>query len=402
MDHHEEATQLATLGDQQNPLVRLQEARRLGVDLGLAIMMDPVLAKQVRETARDMSKAVGFVPKHCIDRPEVCTAIISRSLVWNLDPWAVAQCTYQPVEGGRVAYEAKLVQAIMEQSGRLAGPIGREYRGDWLKIAGRFVMKTGQSGKQYQARNWTDEDEGGLGVIVSARVKGETEPRSVELDLRQCWPRNSTLWATDPRTQIYYRALRMLANVAMPSVLMGVPFQGETDEDDETPVGRSSRAREINPEARARAEAHSADTPEEGIDLSDAHGEIYVIPPGELEHRCREWVTSATDEELEALGEANPNSPTMLDAVHREWTKRQAKREEQQQKPAEDPLHLFGPKVGAVSFLAMLRKGIEQQPVGEQRQRLWAIYEPRAKEAEAKVQAGDYAAIQASVEDDGR
>ena len=80
-----------------------------------------VLFARVQKIAEVISRAQGFVPEHCLSNTEVCFAIATRALVWSSDPFAVCQSTYQPVEGGKVAYEAKLVQAILNNSGRLTG-----------------------------------------------------------------------------------------------------------------------------------------------------------------------------------------------------------------------------------------------------------------------------------------
>ncbi|KKK50975.1 hypothetical protein LCGC14_3119640, partial [marine sediment metagenome] len=59
------------------------------------------------------------------------------------------------------------------------------------------------------------------------QIVGEPEEREWSFDLVQAFPRNSTLWATDPKTQICYTAVRRFANVAAPGILMGVPFDRE-------------------------------------------------------------------------------------------------------------------------------------------------------------------------------
>ena len=111
---------------QPTALERLQEVVGRGMSPALAIMLDPGLFEQTQAIADIMSKAQGFTPSHLIGKREACFAVTTRALVWQLDPFAVAQATYQPAEGAKVAYEAKLVQAIIEQSGRLQGGVERE------------------------------------------------------------------------------------------------------------------------------------------------------------------------------------------------------------------------------------------------------------------------------------
>lgn len=348
-------------------LARLQDAVEGGMSPALAIMLDESLFAQVQRIAGIMAKAEGFVPKHCIGKTEVCFAITTRSLVWKLDPFAVAQATYQPVEGGKVAYEGKLVQAILEQSGRLDGQIIPTYRGDWSKVQGKFRMQRSEkSGKMYAVAAYSEADEAGLGVVVSAQVKGETKPRSVELDLRQCHPRNSTLWATDPQTQIYYRAIRMLGNVAMPGVLMGVPFIDDLADDDDT---RARRARDVTP--GASAEARSSAPPPDDVVLVDPDGEERAFAPGEVEAVVRTWCAECTDEQLGCLVENNPDSDLIGEAVSHE-RERRADRKTQDN----DPLHTKG--LTAKQALEVLDTAIRGADRADA-DRLWHCYRDRVR-----------------------
>lgn len=288
---------------QPTALERLQEVVGRGMSPALAIMLDPGLFEQTQAIAEIMSKAQGFTPGHLIGKREACFAVTTRALVWQLDPFAVAQATYQPAEGAKVAYEAKLVQAIIEQSGRLVAGVEREYYGDWNRIRGKFVTKTSDRGKKYQAAAWQEADEEGLGVIVRAKIKGEDEKREIKLDLRQAHPRNSTLWATDPATQLYYRAVRMFGNVACPSLLMGVPFRGEEPIDepelrDVTPAAQTAQNR--------AAERRAAMDELETIEVTDAYGAVANIMPGEVEAWARSQLDGATPEQVEELAVNNP------------------------------------------------------------------------------------------------
>lgn len=193
----------------------------------LQIMLDDKLFERVKLVAKYMAAAEGFTPKHLINKTEACFAVVTRSLTWKLDPFAVAQSTYSPAPG-KVGFEGKLCQAIIENSGKVEGGVKYEPFGDWTKVHGKFEIITNAEGKKYPKATYTDKDEIGLGVIAKAQVRGEKEKREFKIDLRQAFPRNSTLWATDPFTQLCYRAARGLGNIAMPGIFMGVPFEGET------------------------------------------------------------------------------------------------------------------------------------------------------------------------------
>jgi hypothetical protein len=79
-------------------------------------------------------------------------------------------------------------------------------------------------------QDWKDEDEIGLGVIVRAQVRGEDKQREFTMMLRECFPRNSTLWPIRPSQQICYTAVRAFANIAAPGIFMGVPFSTDLEE----------------------------------------------------------------------------------------------------------------------------------------------------------------------------
>ncbi|HEX7049863.1 MAG TPA: recombinase RecT [Longimicrobiales bacterium] len=215
--------------------------------LAMRIWFDDRLFDRARIIAKYISEAQGFTPPHLVGKPQACFAVVVRALTWRLDPYAVAMATYQ-TPGGRVGFEGKLCQAIIENSGKLDGPLKFEYYGDWSRVLGKFKIVDGGKGR-YPAPTWTDADAAGLGIKVTGHIKGELDPRELTLDLVQCHPRNSTLWATDPKTQIHYTAVRRFGSAAVPSLFMGVPFDWE----DAPPIG-PERAIDVTPRRPRRAD----------------------------------------------------------------------------------------------------------------------------------------------------
>jgi hypothetical protein len=213
----------------------------------LQIMLDPNLFEKAKLIAKYMADARGFTPRHLLGCPEACFAVVVRSMTWKLDPFSVAASTYQLPGSGQVGYEGKLCQAILENSGQLTGGVKFEHYGPWDNVQGKWERKRSQKGNEYASPTWTDKDAIGCGVIVSAQIMGEAEPRTLRFDLTQAFPRNSTLWATDPKTQICYTAVRRFASVAAPGVFMGVPF--DRDEAMSYHVG-PDHAKDITPPAR--------------------------------------------------------------------------------------------------------------------------------------------------------
>jgi hypothetical protein len=200
-----------------------------GMAAGLALLFNDRLYERCKDVARIMAGAKGITPAHLIGNSEACFSIVQMSITWKLTPVMVAASTYQ-TPGGKIGYEGKLVQAILENSGQLVGNVKYEMKGDWGKVRNKFKEATSTKGNKYHVANWKPEDEADLGVIASAQVKGEVEPRSTDvIYLNSCWPRNSTLWALRPEQQIKYLAARVLANTVMPGIFMGIPFDGDID-----------------------------------------------------------------------------------------------------------------------------------------------------------------------------
>lgn len=192
----------------------------------LQMMLDDKMFDRAKAIAKYLALAEGFVPKNLIGKPEACFAVVDLAITWKLSPYAVARTCYQ-TPNGQVGFYGVLCQAILENSGMLEGPVRFEHFGEWGKLVGKFKKAVSAKGHEYPVATWTPQDETGLGVEVSAQVKGERDRRTFRFELVQAFPRNSTLWATDPRTQLCYTAVRRFANVAAPGLFMGVPFDRE-------------------------------------------------------------------------------------------------------------------------------------------------------------------------------
>ncbi|EDC4056817.1 recombinase RecT, partial [Salmonella enterica subsp. enterica serovar Java] len=108
-----------------------------------------------------------------------------------------------------------------------------EWFGTWENIVGRFVEKTSTKGNKYIVPSWSLADEKGVGVRAYATLKGESEPRELILMLSQAQVRNSTLWASDPRQQLAYLAVKRWARLYCPDVILGVYTPDELEERNE-------------------------------------------------------------------------------------------------------------------------------------------------------------------------
>jgi hypothetical protein len=238
-----------------------------GLPPSMQILLNEGLYDRIKQLSVLMSKAQGMTPAHLLGKGEACFSIINMALDWKLSWHFVARHTYQ-TPSGSIGFDGALVQAILERSGQFVGGPSLEYRGNWESLNGKFEVKQGQRGGSFAVPTWASKDAVGLGIIVRWKVRGEEVPRvwpsdSTPFWLTQCFPLNSPLWATDPKTQIAYLAIRRFANLTSPGILGGAAF------DDDALLDASDRAIDVSEPRRADfAQQPTDDRPElEVVDL---------------------------------------------------------------------------------------------------------------------------------------
>lgn len=202
------------------------------------MVLDYQAMSQMSNLADMMANGRATVPQHLQGNPADCMAVIMQAAQWRMNPFAVAQKTH--VVSGTLGYEAQLVNAVVCSSTKVKDSFHYEWFGEWTKVIGNFATRKNQNGKEYQVPAWTAADEKGLGIRVWATLKGENEPRIIELLLSQAQVRNSTLWASDPKQQLAYLAVKRWARLYAPDVILGVY---SSDELQEQPLSE----RELNP-----------------------------------------------------------------------------------------------------------------------------------------------------------
>jgi hypothetical protein len=212
---------------------------------GMLDLFDPPTFQAAYQMSTMMSKAVGFMPAELINNPGACMGALCLSHSWGMNPFMVGQCLASV--HGKLMPEGKLIHAAIDNSPMLDSRLKFDFYGDWSKVQGNFRMieskgKTDESGraKTFPAPAWRDEDEKGCGVKITGNIKGEKEPAVLNVDLRACHPRNSTLWATDPQQQIIYAGVRKWARRCLPQIMLGVyspEEMAETGEVSLTPNG---------------------------------------------------------------------------------------------------------------------------------------------------------------------
>lgn len=191
-----------------------------------------------------MSGGVATLPKHLQGNKSDCFAVALQAIKWGMDPFSVAQKTH--LINGVLGYEAQLVNAVIISSSKIVDrAFHLDFFGDWTRVIGKFKEVTGNAGKPYKVPAWTSKDEEGLGIRIWATLRGESEPRELELLLTQAQVRNSTLWASDPKQQLAYLAQKRWARLYCPDVILGVYTPDELEE--------SRPMRDINPAPKKEA-----------------------------------------------------------------------------------------------------------------------------------------------------
>lgn len=199
----------------------------------VSILTNGELFNRLRTLSEVMANSGNFVPAHFRGKPDSCMAVVMQAARWGMDPFAVAQKTFIVGDSGVLGYEAQLVNAVVNSMAPTKDRIHFEWFGSWENIVGRFVEKTSTKGNKYIAPGWSLADEKGVGVRAFATLKGESEPRELILMLSQAQVRNSTLWASDPRQQLAYLAVKRWARLYCPDVILGVYTADEIEEREE-------------------------------------------------------------------------------------------------------------------------------------------------------------------------
>lgn len=183
----------------------------------LDIMMNETVMVRIESMAARMATSKITTPKHLQGNEGDCMAIIMQAMQWGMNPYAVAQKTH--LVNGTLGYEAQLVNAVITARAPVKERLHFEWYGDWSKVNGK------------------DDKSPTLGVRVSATLRGENEPRVIDISMAQVGPvRNSPLWTADPRQQIAYLATKRWARLYCPDVILGVYTPDEVIEREELDV----------------------------------------------------------------------------------------------------------------------------------------------------------------------
>lgn len=184
---------------------------------------------QVLEFSKLMAVSKQAVPKHLRGEPGACMAITLQALNWRMDPFAVANKSY--MVNDRIAYEAQLVHAVVEQRAPIKGRI------------------TGKIEGQGPTRKWR----------LSATTNDGATIDYEGPEISTITTKNSPLWKADPDQQLWYYSVRAMCRRHFPDVILGVY---EKEEMENAPMIRDVTPKEPGGFAKLATQARQNASPE--------------------------------------------------------------------------------------------------------------------------------------------
>lgn len=205
---------------------------------------DDATFEKVMRMAEILSKSSLSIPKELKGNVGDCAAVVIQAMLWGINCFAAAQCCH--VINGKLGYEAKLINAVVMNSGAIVGSFKYEYRGE---------------GQSLQCR-------------VGAVLRGEKEITWNEwYGVSDALVKNSPLWKSNPAMQLGYVQVKFWVRAFTPGALLGIYTVDELV--DAEPV--------LVPPAAPRGPQRRSETAPEATAASTteppAQGPVRDIPP---------------------------------------------------------------------------------------------------------------------------
>lgn len=204
--------------------------RLLQGDYSPRYMLEGDSMDKMMRLAEQMATSKLSVPEYLRGNIGDCLAIVTQAMLWNMNPFAVAQKTH--IVSGRLGYEAQLVHAVLQNSGSVQGAPVYEYEGN---------------GENLKCR-------------VGFKLRNELEVTMGEwLSLSQVQVRNSPLWKTNPKQQLGYLQVKNWARAFCPGAILGV-YSADELEDAAGPGASDAPPAPKGPQRRSAAAPAPATT----------------------------------------------------------------------------------------------------------------------------------------------
>lgn len=230
------------------------------------------------EVAKLMAASGQAVPKHLRANPGMCLSVAMVAYPNGFNPWQLATDTY--VVNDILAYGAKAISAMVNNSSRMEGRLHYEWSGTWPKRV----------------------------ITVSGKIKGDPRPKELEVKAETITVRNSPLWKQQPDQQLAYWATRAWARIYMAEVIMGLIDADEALEAQQTASGAYVVADNAPPRpTRDGATVQDLEPePAHEFEFTDTDGAVEDLAAEEFVARFAAAMNEASDRHiLEGLWESN-------------------------------------------------------------------------------------------------
>lgn len=254
-------------------------------DSQLSNLLDTARFEHMHRIAVAMARA-SLIPAHlrgesAEETAANCFLVVNQALRWGLDPFIIAPETY--VVGGKLAYQGKLIAAVVNSRAGLQGRLKYRFNG----LAGPE-----------------------LAVTVSGRFKGGDEDCEITMSVAQGKTQNQ-MWVKDPEQKLIYSGVVKWARRFCPEVVLGVLVEDEAElprNELAGPAAAAASAVPLNERTRTpRPVAPGADAPVSSPSEADPQRPATVDAQGELKED--ENTGDSDDNQGQPQGDEGTQSP---------------------------------------------------------------------------------------------
>lgn len=218
---------------------------------------------EVVRFAEVMCKADIALPQHLRGNAGACMAVAMQALEWQMSPFAVASKSY--AVGGRIAYEAQLIAAVVNTRSGIKGRLKYQFDGEGAAMTCTVTGTLDGEDCVYKSP-----------TIGSITVK------------------NSPLWKSDPQQQLGYFSARSWARRHCPEVLLGV-----YDRDEVENYQGADNAKDVTPQPSImqRLASNKPQGAQEGFDADNVTRETETLTSGQFENTEQSELPHGSDAE---------------------------------------------------------------------------------------------------------
>lgn len=238
----EAASMMAKIEERRNELAEVKFAQG-------GQLFQPKDGLDLTRMANMMAASGDMVAKIFRGNAGACMGLISIVVPYGLNPYSVSFHVYRVKEDAPLAFEAKVMTAMIDASGILKEPFEYKFHGEGDSLVCTCI-----------------------GTLKSGAVREWESP-----PIGTIQPKNSPLWKTKPRMQLAYNTARDWIRTYVPESFLGIYT---VDEMQDAPAIGPDRARDITPRPGGAVYADTAkpETPHDPITGEIVDDETPLLP----------------------------------------------------------------------------------------------------------------------------